>query len=217
MAFNSKLVMSTPQIPSNDQDPRQEGWPCGGAHLPGRVRSNQHASWQTCKKCGLRLAYTAKRGMQGEYRSLGPTPELVREAQLELQAIYTAVEMNEQIFQGKVMEIKGRQVVASRGAVKPVIEVKANTAEGKEIVESQLGYPSPKTKAKAKAKTAARPSTRTVTRSVSPTPSTAAPSTPLTMTTTRIIDEHEETIEEAAEELDLAGMVMVLPVLEHQE
>ena len=67
--------------PAADSDPRQTGWPCMGAHKPGRERSNQYALWTACSRCGLRLSYVAKGRHQEDTRAVGPPRDLVIQAQ----------------------------------------------------------------------------------------------------------------------------------------
>lgn len=69
--------MATPCLPAPSLDPRQNGWPCHGQHQATREKSNQYATWTSCKKCGLRLSYLTKAKGHGETRSVGPAPEVV--------------------------------------------------------------------------------------------------------------------------------------------
>ena len=71
--------------PSTDQGPRHVGWPCMGHHVPGPQRTNKFAAWQACNHCGLRLRYTTKGTGAGDNRAIGPPPDHVELAQLELQ------------------------------------------------------------------------------------------------------------------------------------
>lgn len=106
---------------------------------------------------------------------MGPPFEVVMQAQDELQQVYTAAEMNDKIFMGKVMEIKGRNLVTNRGQGSTSVMVKANEKLG----QAMLNTPVPKAKAKA----AATPSmTSTRLRSTSPSPTTT---TATTVPTTR--------------------------------
>ena len=172
------MARSQPLVASSPVDPRQDGWPCRGAHLSGREKSNQYASWTSCKKCGLRLSYVVKtsRG-HGDSRAVGPAPEIVAMAQDELQQIYQPAEMNEKIFMGKVMEIKGRSLVLSRGHGSLQVQIRADQPRGRDL----LGETTSRTTTTGYA--ARTPSTRTPpsalptptrsTRSVSPAPSFA--------------------------------------------
>lgn len=218
--------MTSAQVPSNDEDPRHTGWPCSGAHVAGRPKSNQWATWTACKRCGVRLSYVAKRGMVGEYRSLGSQVALVQVAQVELQREFTSAEMTDKIFQGKIMEVKGREIVATRGQAARETEIRANTRQGQAIVENQtMGYVTPKSKPKSKPKAAPTTLRRPTTRAVSPTPSTTAPGTPRTSpaspsTTVVEIVEAVVAVEQAEiieDELDLTEFAMVIPEVEEQE
>lgn len=99
---------------------------------------------------------------------MGPPFDQVIMAQNELQLIYTAAEMNDKIFLGKLMEIKGRALVTTGGQGSAQVMVKANERLG----QTMLGAPTPKATTKA----ATTPPTRL--RSTSPMPS------PITRTTT---------------------------------
>ena len=127
--------MAQSRIPAPAVDPRQTGWPCGGRHVSSRERSNQYGRWTTCLKCGLRLTYKVKKG-HGEARTLGTAPELVAMAQEELQMVYQASEVNEKIFQGKVMEIKGRQLVMSRGQGSVKTEIRADDPRAEALLNA---------------------------------------------------------------------------------
>ena len=69
---------------------------------------------RTCGHCGLRLRYTTKGSGTGDYRAIGPPPDQVEQAQMELQETFKAHEINEKIFNGKLMEIRGRSLVETR-------------------------------------------------------------------------------------------------------
>ena len=62
------------------RDPRLEGPPCHGHHVPeppgrgSRSGSNAWAKWVTCSQCRLRLEYTPRVGAPGHHRSPGPLP-----------------------------------------------------------------------------------------------------------------------------------------------
>lgn len=198
--------------------------------MAGRTRSNQWSTWTACKRCGLRLSYVAKRGMVGEYRTLGSQVELVQRAQEELRQEFTAAEMTEKIFHGKIMEVKGREIVATRGQAVRETEIRANTGQGRAVVENQtMGYVAPKPKPKPKA---LHPTTRTrpTTRTVSPTPSTATPGaasgSPTTPTTAAPTTPRREIVETVIpvsnavifeDELHVAEFALVTPVVEEQE
>ena len=81
----------------------------------------------------------ASRGGHGETRTLGAPPEHVQLAQQELAQIYSATEMNEKIMLGKIMEIKGRQLLHTRGQCSAKLEIKANDRRGKELLEQTTG------------------------------------------------------------------------------
>ena len=84
-----------------------------GMHVPGPQRKNKFASWHAC---GLRLSYTAKNGYTGESRSIGADPQHVAAAQEELKMVYS---MNETIFTGKLMEIRGLDWFRAEELVEP--------------------------------------------------------------------------------------------------
>ena len=135
--------------PAADFDPRQTGWQCMGAHKPGRERSNQYALWTACSRCGLRLSYVAKGRHQGDTRAVGPPRDLVIQAQEELRVEFAPTDMNEKIFQGKLMEVKGRELVNSHGAGRTTVQVRADERLGQLMMNEP-----PKAKG-AKAKSAA--------------------------------------------------------------
>ena len=87
---------------------------------------------------------------------------------MELHAIYAPDEMNEKIFNGKVMELKGRQLVANRGQGSQQIPIRACDRTGQRI----LGREAPSS-------TTTPPPPRS-TRSTSPAPATPAPVIPKT-------------------------------------
>ena len=122
-----------------------------GAHKPGRERSNQYALWTACSRCGLRLTYVAKGRFQGDTRAVGPPRDLVIQAQEELRVEFAAMDMNEKIFQGKLMEVKGRDLVNSHGAGRTTVQVRADERLG------QLMMNEPPKVTGAKAKSAATP------------------------------------------------------------
>ena len=70
----------------------------------------------------------------GESRTVGPAPEIVAMAQDELQQIYQPTEMNEKIFQGKVLEIKGRSLVMSRGQGSLQVHIRADQPRGRDLL-----------------------------------------------------------------------------------
>ena len=151
--------------------------------MSGKEKSNQYARWTSCKRCGLRLSYVVKTKGHGETRSVGPAPELVAMAQDELQQIYQPVEMNEKIFMGKVMELKGRSLVMSRGQGSLQLEIRADQPRGKALLGEETttgttGYPRRSQSTTMAPTTPTAPATPTrstrATRSVSPTPSFAA-------------------------------------------
>ena len=143
--------------PAAESDPRQLGWPCGGMHKAGKEKSNQYATWQSCTRCGLRLRYVNKTPYQGDTRAVGPPMDLVMEAQLELQNDFEPRQMTEKIFNGKLMEIKGRHLVMSGGRGRMSVQVRADERLGRwmmgetEEEEKTVTKPKPMTKAKAKA------------------------------------------------------------------
>ena len=122
-----------------------------GAHKPGRERSNQYALWTACSRCGLRLTYVAKGRHQGDTRAVGPPRDLVIQAQEELRVEFAPMDMNEKIFQGKLMEVKGRDLVNSHGAGRTTVQVRADERLG------QLMMNEPPKTTGAKAKSAATP------------------------------------------------------------
>ena len=160
--------MAQSRVAATPVDPRQDGWPCRGAHQSGREKNNQYARWTSCKTCGLRLSYVVKTKGHGESRSVGPAPELVAMAQEELQQVYQPVEMNEKIFMGKVMEIKGRSLVMQRGQGSLQVEIRADQPRGRNL----LGEAAPTTGYQR------RSQSTTATTTPMPTTPTPAPQTP---------------------------------------
>lgn len=114
-----------------------------GSHKPGASRSNQYASWTNCKVCGLCLSYVSKRGYVGENRVVAADPVLVLAAQEDLQVIYRADEMNEKIMKGKLMELKGRELVSNAGPGSSEYVVRANEERGKVMLEQTEGMAPP--------------------------------------------------------------------------
>ncbi|OLP85639.1 putative transposon protein [Symbiodinium microadriaticum] len=55
----------------NPKDARLHGSPCHGSHQI-KTRSNQHAMWQWCERCGIRLCYVPRAGKTGLHRAAGP-------------------------------------------------------------------------------------------------------------------------------------------------
>ena len=106
-------------------------------HQPGPQRKNKYANWHACKRCGLRLSYTAKSGYTGESRAIGADPPHVAAAQEEPKMIYSIDNMNEKIFNGKLMEVRGRGLVQSGGAGRTTVEIKANEKLGKWLMGAQ--------------------------------------------------------------------------------
>ena len=91
-------------------DPRINCYPCYQAHKPGNHRDNQHASWVTCTRCGLRLQYFTKKGRDGSFRQMGPEPHLIRLASKELEQTVDASMVTSNIVTGKTMEINGKML-----------------------------------------------------------------------------------------------------------
>ena len=154
---------TSPKLAAPTSDPRQLGWPCLGEHKVGKMRQNKYATWQSCVRCGLRTLYVAKGGYEGSTRSLGPLPDHVAAAQQELSAMYDASQMNDKIFTGKLMEIKGRQLVAT-GVGSTEMSIRADSRIGRAILSAETGAamasPVPPTvavAAKAKAKAVGTP------------------------------------------------------------
>lgn len=164
--------------PVAESDPRQTGWPCMGNHKPGRERSNQYALWTACSRCGLRLTYMAKGRHQGECRAVGPPRELVIQAQEELRVEFAPTQMNEKIFQGKLMEVKGREMVNTHGAGRSTVQVRADERLGQAMMNE------PKRTSSARAKSAAVPPPIPEENVTDPPPLTSrTPKTPLRRST----------------------------------
>ena len=53
------------------KDARLHGSPCHGSHQI-KTRSNQHAMWQWCERCGVRLCYVPRVGKTGLHRAACP-------------------------------------------------------------------------------------------------------------------------------------------------
>ena len=52
---------------------RQHLEPALHGHMP-KWRGNAYASWATCAKCQIRVAYVPRQGATGSYRASGPMP-----------------------------------------------------------------------------------------------------------------------------------------------
>ena len=165
-----------PCPPATELDPRMTGWPCGGCHKPGKDKSNKSATWQSCDRCGLRLKYVTKAKATGETRAIGPPPDQVAAAQMELQLVYDADQMNEKIFNGKLMELRGRQLVQKGGRGRTTVQVRADEKLAEAMMAStcEKGY---QKKEVEKMNPLEMPMPTSTTR-VPKTPSKAAPSTP---------------------------------------
>ena len=105
-------VRMTAREPTACDDPRVSGFPCFAQHKEGRQRGNQHGAWTQCLKCGLRLSYISKKGMHGDSRAMGPDPAVIRFAMQELEANVTASQVNSDMVNGKIMEVKGKMLQA---------------------------------------------------------------------------------------------------------
>ena len=113
--------------------------------------------WQSCATCGIRLRYVPKGNYHGETRAVGPPRDLVLQAQDELREEFNPTEMTERIFNAKLMEVKGRTLVANRGRGRMSVQIRADEELGQlmmgETVETKpKGYqevitPTPKAKA----------------------------------------------------------------------
>lgn len=102
----------TAREPTACDDPRVSGFPCFSQHKESRQRGNQHGAWTYCLKCGLRLSYISKKGMHGDSRAMGPDPAVIRFAMNELEATMTATQINSDVVNGKIMEVKGKMLQA---------------------------------------------------------------------------------------------------------
>lgn len=102
----------TSRVPTSCDDPRHVGYPCFGQRKEGKVKSNQHASWASCVKCGLRTQYVSKKGMHGNDRAMGPEPSIIRFAMKELEAATPADQVNADMVNGKILEVKGKMLQA---------------------------------------------------------------------------------------------------------
>ena len=97
---------------------------------------------RTCGHCGLRLRYTTKGSGTGDYRAIGPPPDQVEQAQMELQETFKAHEINEKIFNGKLMEIRGRSLVETRGRGRTTVQVRADEKLGEALMASSTCHQS---------------------------------------------------------------------------
>ena len=127
--------------------------------------------WQACSRCGLRLRYVTKGKATGQTRAVGPPPDQVEQAQEELKSLFAAPEMTEKIFNGKLMEIRGRTLVQSGGHS---VHVRADEKLGEAMMANAScsgSYPTA---------SPLKPSKETKGRSLSPAPKTPAkkPMTP---------------------------------------
>ena len=143
--------------------------PCLGHHVPGPQRTNKYAAWQACNHCGLRLRYTTKGAGTGDNRAIGPPPDQVELAQQELMESFQAHEITEKIFNGKLLEIRGRTVVETRGRGRTTVQVRANEALGEALMAGASCSP-----AKETVKMTAYPKAVSPLRQSPPKPSTKA-------------------------------------------
>ena len=79
----------------------------------------------------------AKNGYTGESRSIGADPQHVAATQEELKMVYSVDNMNEKIFTGKLMEIRGRGLVQTGGAGRTTLDIKANEKMGKWLMGAE--------------------------------------------------------------------------------
>ena len=97
---------------------------------------------------------------------------MVLVAQQELEVVYTKDNMNEKIFAGKLLELKGRQLQVTQGNASLRVDIRADERRGRLLMgqtQHTTGYTTTGTRTPAPA-TPSR-----TTRSVSPTPSFAPP------------------------------------------
>ena len=64
--------------PADERDVRLQGAPCFQDHEV-TCRSNQHAIWTFCLKCGIRMSYTPRMGKSALHRSAGPLMEDIKQ------------------------------------------------------------------------------------------------------------------------------------------
>lgn len=94
------------------EDIRQSSYPCFGKHKDGKQRSNQHATWMSCSRCGMRLHYVSKGSSHGEARQFLTEKNLLRATLEVLEQTIPPDECTEKIVQGKMMELKGQMLQA---------------------------------------------------------------------------------------------------------
>ena len=123
-----------------EDDPRLSGFPCSGNHVP-KTRQNQHATWSCCTRCGLRLNYVPKKNMEGQFRHMGPHPNLTRLALEEIAKTTPAHQVSERMVTGKLMELKGVQLQ------KGLTETQAINMKYKEYLE-RMGMSNPENDAR---------------------------------------------------------------------
>lgn len=95
---------------------------------------------------------------------------MVLVAQQELEAIYSRDNMNEKIFAGKLLELKGRQLQVTQGNASLRMDIRADERRGKLLLEQTQHTMGPTTTG---TRTPAPTTPTRTTRSVSPTPSFA--------------------------------------------
>lgn len=134
---DAPLEMSgKPCPPATELDPRQTGWPCMSNHVMGKDRSNKYAVWNSCTRCGLRLRYVSKSGYHGATRAIGPPPDHVEIAQAELKELYTSTTVTEKVFNGKLMELRGRALVETGGRGRTTVQVRVDERLGEAMMAS---------------------------------------------------------------------------------
>ena len=152
---------------------------CRAETAPTNGQSGKHAAGAAC---GFGT---------GETRAIGPQPEVVEIAQMELQEIYQAKEMNEKIFNGKLMELKGRSLVENGGHGRTTVQVRADEKLGEALMRSsscgttrtsEKGYGTPLPKSTSPVKPTSKTEPKKKVEKMTTSPSTATPATASSMT-----------------------------------
>jgi len=108
-----KADWSRHECAPDPRDPRCSGWPCEGYHRPpAKWSSNQHAAWQNCGRCALRLEQVPFVGSPGSEGGRGHPPFQVMEAIDLLKS--QGIKSGTCTMRGTLRQISGRHQAAPK-------------------------------------------------------------------------------------------------------
>ena len=101
------------------------------------------AQFEPTRQRAGRLADIAASDSGTPRATIGPLVlHQVEQAQMELQETFKAHEINEKIFNGKLMEIRGRSLVETRGRGRTTVQVRADEKLGEALMASSTCHQS---------------------------------------------------------------------------